>query len=59
MVGSNGVLRVSNLLPGTYTYYVTVSSPDFCEGAACPAKVTVMPMSAKSKASLRVPAGRK
>ncbi len=59
VVGSSGVLTVSNLLPGTYTYYVTVLSPDFCEGVACPAKVTVMPMSAKGKASLNVAAERR
>ena len=50
VVDLNGVLTVSNLLPGTYTYYVTVSNPDFCESAASPVRVTVRPAaSTKSK----------
>ena len=40
-VSNNGVLTVSGLLPGTYTYYVVASNPDSCEGALFPATVVV------------------
>src|SRR5690606_27817754 len=32
--GENGVLTLTNLAPGTYTYLVGVSNPDFCETIA-------------------------
>ena len=41
LINRDGVLTMSNLLPGTHTFYVAVFNPDFCEGAVALIAVTV------------------
>ena len=40
----SGTLTRHNLSPGTHSYYVTVSNPDFCEGSAFLVKVVIRPI---------------
>lgn len=46
-VDYDGVLTQSNLLPGTYIYYVTASNADFCEGETTKVTFTVNSISVK------------
>ena len=40
----NGVLTIKDLLPGTYTFYVSVSNNKHCESTVSPVTITIEPI---------------